>query len=138
AFVAALRAQVAARYGDFAVADDYTRIINDAQFARLHGYLDEARARGCDVLELATIDPQRAQRERLLPPTLVLDPPDDSALMREEIFGPILPIRGYRTLDQALALVNAQPRPLALYPFSRDRATVERILAQTSSGGVTV
>ena len=138
AFVAALQEQVAARYGDFAVADDYTRIINDAQFTRLHGYLDEARARGCDVLELATIDPERARRERLLPPTLVLDPPDDSALMREEIFGPILPIRGYRTLDQALAVVNAQPRPLALYPFSRDRATVERILAQTSSGGVTV
>jgi coniferyl-aldehyde dehydrogenase len=138
AFVAALRAQVAARYGDFAAADDYTRIINDAQFARLRGYLDDARARGCEVIELATIDPARAQRERLLSPTLVLDPPDDAALMREEIFGPILPVRSYHGLDQALAMVQAHARPLALYPFSRDRATVERILARTSSGGVTV
>jgi coniferyl-aldehyde dehydrogenase len=138
AFVAALRAQVAARYGDFSEADDYTRIVNDAQYARLRGYLDDARARGCEVIELATIDPVRAQRERLLPPTLVLDPPDDTTLMREEIFGPILPVRGYHGLEEALAVVRAHARPLALYPFSRDRATVERILARTSSGGVTV
>ena len=138
AFVAALRAQVAARYGDFAEAGDYTRIINDTQLARLRGYLDDARGRGCEVIELAAIDPARAQRERLLPPTLVLDPPDEAALMREEIFGPILPVRSYRTLDDALAVVAAHARPLALYPFSRDRATVERILARTSSGGVTV
>lgn len=138
AFVAELRDEVAARYGDLANADDYTRIVNDGQYARLRGYLDDARARGCEVIELVALEPARAQRERLFAPTLVLDPPDDALVMREEIFGPILPVRSYRTLEEALALVKAGAPPLALYAFSRDRATVERILEQTSSGGVTV
>ncbi len=138
AFVAALRAQVSARYGDLGQASDYTRIINDAQFQRLHGYLVDARARGCQVIELVAIDPERATRERLFAPTLVLDPDDDAQVMREEIFGPILPIRGYRTLDEAIATINTRERALALYPFSHDRAAIERILERTLAGGVTV
>ncbi|MBN6149212.1 coniferyl aldehyde dehydrogenase [Xanthomonas sp. AmX2] len=138
ALVQALRAQVQARYGDFADAGDYTRIVNDGQYRRLRGYLDDARARGLEVIELATVDPARADRERLIAPTVVLQPGDDAALMREEIFGPILPIRGYRTLDEALTTVNGRERPLSLYPFSRDRGTVERILHATVAGGVTV
>jgi coniferyl-aldehyde dehydrogenase len=138
AFVAALRAEVTRRYGDFANADDYTRIISDAQYARLQGYVDDARARGCTVVALATIDPERARRERLFPPTLVIDPPDDAEVMRHEIFGPILPVKGYRALDEAIAYINTHERPLALYPFSHDDATIERILDRTLSGGVTV
>jgi coniferyl-aldehyde dehydrogenase len=138
AFVAALRAEVGRRYGDFANADDYTRIINDAQYARLQGYVDDARARGCTVLELAALDADDARRERLFPPTLVIDPPDDAEVMRHEIFGPILPVKSYRTLDEALAYINTHERPLALYPFSHDPATVERVLDRTLSGGVTV
>jgi coniferyl-aldehyde dehydrogenase len=134
AFVAALRGQVQARYGDFAAPVDYTRIINDAQYARLQGYVDDARARGCTVVALGTPDPA----QRLFPPTLVLDPPDDAAVMRHEIFGPILPILAYRTLDEALAYIGTHERPLALYPFSDDAATVERVLATTPAGGVTV
>jgi coniferyl-aldehyde dehydrogenase len=139
ALVDALRAEVVQRYGDFSgPLDDYTRVVNAGQYTRLRGWLDEARTRGVQVIELATVDPARAQAERLLPPTLVIDPPDDLALMREEIFGPVLPVRGYRTLDQAIAGVAARERPLALYPFSRHREDVERILAGTVAGGVTV
>ena len=139
AMVEALRSQVQARYGDFSGAlEDYTRIVNERQYARLLEWLDEARARGARVLELASVDPARARAERLLPPTLVLDPPADLALMREEIFGPVLPVLGYRTLDEAIARVAAGDRPLALYPFSRERTEVERILAGTLAGGVTV
>ena len=138
ALVDALRAVVRTRYGDLAQADDYTRIVNDAQYARLCGYLDDARARGCTVLPLVDLDPGRARQQRLLPPTLVLDPPDDSALMRHEIFGPILPVKPYASLDEAIGYVAAHDPPLALYPFSRDAASVERILARTLSGGVTV
>ena len=138
AFVAALRAEVARRYGDFANTDDYTRIINDAQYMRLQGYVDDARARGCTVIALAALDADQARRERLFPPTLVIDPPDDAEMMRHEIFGPILPVKSYRALDDALAYINTHERPLALYPFSHDPATVERILAATLSGGVTV
>ncbi|HVI24918.1 MAG TPA: coniferyl aldehyde dehydrogenase [Xanthomonadaceae bacterium] len=138
AFVAALRAVVARRYADLADASDYTRIVDDAHYARLLAALEDARARGARVLPLVELDPERARRERLLAPTVVLDAPDDAVLMREEIFGPILPVATYRSLDEAIARIDAGPRPLALYPFSGDRATVERILAGTVAGGVTV
>ncbi|MGI8561387.1 MAG: coniferyl aldehyde dehydrogenase [Luteimonas sp.] len=138
ALVAALRAEAQARYGSMANADDYTRIINQAQYTRLRGYLDDARARGLEVIELVDLDPVRAEAERLLAPTLVLEPGDDAAVMQEEIFGPILPIRSYATLDEAIDFVVARDRPLALYPFSHDRATVEAILDRVLAGGVTV
>ncbi|WP_045726573.1 coniferyl aldehyde dehydrogenase [Xanthomonas sp. GPE 39] len=138
ALVQALRAQVLARYGDFANAEDYTRIVNEGQYRRLRGYLDDARARGLEVIELASIDPTRAERERLIVPTVVLQPCDDALVMQEEIFGPILPLRGYHTLDAAIAEINGRDRPLALYPFSHDRDQIENILHATLAGGVTV
>ena len=136
ALVKALRAEVWARYGDdFSNLGDYTRIINDAQYARLKGYLDDAKQRGVEKVTLAGhADPA----QRLIPPTLLLDPGDDALVMQEEIFGPLLPIKGYRTLDEAIAYVNAHDRPLALYPFSHDDATVETILRNTLAGGVSV
>lgn len=138
ALVAALRAEAQARYGAMEDAGDYTRIINQAQYQRLRGYLDDARTRGLEVIELVAIDPARADAERLIAPTLVLEPGDDALLMQEEIFGPILPICSYATLDEAIDTVVARDRPLALYPFSHDRATVEAILARVLAGGVTV
>ena len=89
------------------------------------------------VIPLAQVDEARADRERLLVPTVVLDPPDDLDLMREEIFGPILPVISYNSLDDAIAFVETRDRPLALYPFG-DRAQAEAILARTVAGGVTV
>jgi coniferyl-aldehyde dehydrogenase len=90
------------------------------------------------VIELVALDPVRAEAERMIAPTLVLEPGDDARVMQDEIFGPILPIRSYRNLDEAIAYVEARDRPLALYPFSRDRATVEKILGRLLAGGVTV
>ncbi len=138
ALVAAISAQVMERFGDLSTAEDFTRIINDAEFERLTRMTDEARELGATVITPIAVDSQRSRNGRLFPPTLVLDAPDDCALMREEIFGPILPIRGYASIDEAVACVNARDRPLALYPFSHDDATVERILTQTLSGGVSV
>ena len=136
AFVAALRREVQARYGaDLGNRDDYTRVVNDGQYARLQGYLDDARARGIETVTLAgTADPA----QRLLPPTVLLDPGDDAKVMQDEIFGPLLPLKTYATLDEAMAYINAHERPLALYPFSHDRAVVERILHDTVAGGVSV
>ena len=68
----------------------------------------------------------------------MLEPGDDATVMQEEIFGPVFPIKGYRTLDEAIAYVNAHDRPLALYPFSHDKASVEKILRNTLAGGVSV
>ena len=138
AFVAALRAQVASRFGDLSDATHYTRIINAAQLDRLQGLLDDARNRGATIVPLIDIAPERMRAERLLPPTLVLDAPDDADLMRHEIFGPILPVKTYARLDDALAYIGSHDRPLALYPFSNDRATVERIVDATLAGGVAV
>ena len=136
ALVKALRAEVLARYGElFENLGDYTRIINDGQYARLKGYLDDAKERGVEKVTLAGhADPA----QRIMPPTLLLDPGDDAKVMQEEIFGPLLPIKSYRTLDEAIGYINAHDRPLALYPFSDDKATVEKILHHTLAGGVSV
>lgn len=139
ALVDALRTQVQARYGaDMGAADDYTRVINEGQYRRLRGYIDDAHARGLTVIELAGIDASRADAEHLIPPTLIIEPGDDAKVMQDEIFGPILPIHGYATLDDALAYVERHDRPLALYPFSYDRSVVETILSRLIAGGVTV
>ena len=135
ALVDALRAEVQARYGtNFENANDYTRVINDGQYARLQGYVDDARARGLEVIQLGAADPA----QRLFPPTLILEPGDDAKVMQDEIFGPIFPIRSVPSLDAAIAYVNAHDRPLALYPFSHDRADIEKILRATLAGGVSV
>jgi len=140
ALVAAVLAQLKARYGDLGAAQDYTRIINASQYARLAAYLDDARARGIAVIEPFDDPAARDARaaERLFPPTLVIEPGEDAQVMQHEIFGPILPVLSYRTLDEAIARINRLDRPLALYPFSRDSAQVDKILAQTLAGGVTV
>jgi coniferyl-aldehyde dehydrogenase len=73
-----------------------------------------------------------------LAPVAIIDPPDNCAVMREEIFGPLLPIVSYDTPDEAVRAVNDRPRPLALYWFGRDRSRLDRILERTRSGGVAV
>ncbi|MHC9083448.1 coniferyl aldehyde dehydrogenase [Luteimonas sp. RIT-PG2_3] len=138
ALVDALRAQVQARYAGFADRADYTCIINDRQLQRLQAHVDDARARGLTVIELAPGDHAATAGTRFFPPVLVLDPGDDASVMQEEIFGPILPIKSYRAIDDAIAYVNAHDRPLALYPFSHQHATVEAILQRTLAGGITV
>ncbi|WP_266157499.1 coniferyl aldehyde dehydrogenase [Dyella silvatica] len=137
--VQALRAEVARRYPELDGNPDYTRIVNEPQYQRLRGYLDDAKTRNIEVIPLAELkDPARAQAERLLPPTLVIDPSDDARLMQEEIFGPILPIKSYKTLDEAIGYINSHDRPLALYHFSRNRAETEQLLAQVVAGGVCI
>ena len=138
ALVDALRAQVQARYAGFSDRADYTCIINDGQLQRLQAHVDDARARGLTVIELAPGDHAATVGTRFFPPVLVLDPGDDASVMQEEIFGPILPIKSYRAIDDAIAYVNAHDRPLALYPFSHQHATVEAILQRTLAGGITV
>ncbi|HET6604319.1 MAG TPA: coniferyl aldehyde dehydrogenase [Xanthomonadaceae bacterium] len=137
ALVAALRREVSRRYPELAGNSDYTRIINPAQYRRLRGWLEEARGRGARIVELVD-SPPGADLGCVIAPTVVLDAPADCALMREEIFGPVLPVVGYTTLDDALEYINARGRPLALYHFEHNRRFVGKVLAHTVSGGVTV
>ena len=133
-FVDAMRAYVKRAYPNPATCADYTSIASERQFQRLTQWLAEARARGAQVIEIGDSDPAR----RVLAPTLVLDAPADCKLMQDEIFGPILPLVAADSVDAAIAFVNAQPRPLALYHFDHDRKRTRAVLDQTLSGGVTV
>jgi len=118
---------------------DYTAQVTPAQHARVQSYLADARSRGVRIVEVNPADEHFADGgSRKIPPTLLIEPPDDALVMRDEIFGPLLPIRSYRTLDDVLAYINARPRPLALYYFGDDKVEAERVLAQTSSGGACV
>lgn len=136
AFVDAARQAVAHCYPALATTADYSSVINARHYERLAGYLDDAVARGARIVPLsdAAPDPHR----RRLPPVAVLGARDDMRLMQEEIFGPILPVLPCRDLDEAIAFVNRRPRPLALYLFDDDRAGIDKVLAETVSGGVTV
>jgi coniferyl-aldehyde dehydrogenase len=125
-------------YPSYAGNPDYTAIINERHFARLQGLVDDARAKGARVIELnpARETPEAASRKFL--PTLLVGVDDGMAVMREEIFGPLLPVETYRDLDDAIARIDARPHPLALYYFGTDAASRAAVLRQTQAGGVTV
>ena len=137
-FVEAWGKAVAALYPEGPASDDYTSIVNVRHYDRLRGLLDDAQAKGARVVETGP-SPERAKsRAHTLAPTLVLDVHDDMRIMQEEIFGPVLPIVTYRDLDEAIAFVNARPRPLALYYFGSSATNRTRVLTRTTSGGVTI
>ena len=118
-------------------SDSCTGIISIRHLARIEGLLEDAVTRGCDVRPLeAAGDADPATRR--LPMSLVIDPPDDLALMQEEIFGPILPVVAYDSLDEAIDRVNAGERPLALYVFANDESVADDVLRRTTSGGACV
>ena len=135
-FVKLALAIVPARYPSLA-SPDYTSIVDQRSFDRLLEALEEARARGATVLPLLP-GPAFDRATRKIAPHIVLDAPEDTALMQREIFGPILPLRGYRSLDAVIASINAGDRPLAVYPFSNDARLVQRVLDEVMSGGVSV
>jgi coniferyl-aldehyde dehydrogenase len=135
-FVEHARRIVPARYPDIASAD-YTSIIDARSFERLTHAIEEARARGAQVIQLLPGKPWDAAT-RKISPHLVLNPPPDCVLMQREIFGPVLPVLGYRQLEEAMHFINARPRPLAFYPFSRQPARIHYLLARVMSGGVCV
>ena len=136
-FVAAARRVVARGYPDLATTPDYTHIINSHHFDRLMGYVDEARALGAQIVELAPGVAADAVTRRL-PPLILRGVDERMRVLQDEIFGPLLPLVPYRDLDQAIAFVNSRPRPLALYYFDTDAACIARVLDETVSGGVTI
>lgn len=118
-------------------SDSCTGIISKRHMERIERLLDDAREHGCDVRELESSDAADPDTRRL-PMALVVDPPDELALMQEEIFGPVLPVKAYESLDRAIDYVNAGERPLGLYVFSHDEAVAEDVLRRTTSGGACV
>jgi coniferyl-aldehyde dehydrogenase len=139
AFVAEAKAAVAAMFPTLKDNPDYTAVIADRHYDRIRGYLDDARDKGAEVVEINPAGEDFSQQEhRKIPPTLVLNPTADMKVMQEEIFGPVLPVMTYRSVEDAIAYVNAHDRPLGLYYFGTDEKERETVLARTTSGGVTV
>ncbi len=136
AFVERARARVARTYPDFARNADYTSIISARHFQRLERLADEACEQGAQLHALADASPDPDARR--FPPVAVTGAPDTAALMQEEIFGPLLPVIPYDTLDDAIAYVNARPRPLALYLYDDDKATIGRVTRETIAGGMSI
>lgn len=115
---------------------DFTSIVSPRHFARLVSMVEAAQAAGARSVALSAALPDAETRR--FPPVLLFDVPADTMAMREEIFGPVLPVIGYASIEEVIAFVNARPRPLALYVFDRERRVIDAITQQTVAGGVTV
>lgn len=135
-FIQAYQAKFLAMYGEVAKNKDYGSIINARQFDRLMAVLEDAKTKGAKIISASNeaIDSQN----RKIPTQLITQTTEDMLLMQEEIFGPLLPIIGYDTLDEAIRYINLRARALALYVMSFDEANQQKILQQTHSGGVCI
>ena len=137
AFISAAQRTVAALYPTLAANPDYTAIVDDRHRVRLAQLLDAALGEGATQFVINPAGEDLAGTGKCAP-TLLTGVDGSMAVMREEIFGPLLPVVPYGRLEEAIAFVNARPRPLALYLFEHDRAAIDRVVSHTVSGGVTV
>lgn len=137
-FVSEFKRQFKQMYSSLKENIDYTSIINDRQRNRLLSYIEEIKQSGTTLIELNPANESFGGDTCKLPLYLVINPEPDCRLMQEEIFGPILPIIGFQTIDEAINFVNDRPQPLALYIISFDKNLQKRILETTHSGGVAI
>ncbi|RXH17634.1 coniferyl aldehyde dehydrogenase [Bradyrhizobium guangzhouense] len=138
AFAEKVRAAMRRMFGADPANKDYTSIISDRHYARLEALVAEAAQHGAKILQPAKADDPNWKAHRKFPPTLILGATEDMAVMREEIFGPVLPVLGTREPADAITFINRRDRPLALYWFGKDRAARDEVLTRTVSGGVTI
>ena len=117
-----------------AASPHLARMVNDRHTARVNGLLQDAQAHGARVLAGGAALPESC----FVQPTLLDQAPPQARVMQEEIFGPLLPVIGFGSIDEVITAINAAPTPLALYIYSRNRAQIDQVLAQTSSGGACV
>jgi coniferyl-aldehyde dehydrogenase len=137
AFITAFAESIARRYPNMAANPEYTGIINERQSSRLQAWLDEAKAAGVRTIACGP-EHNVAEGLHLMPPTVLVNPPDNLTVMQQEIFGPLLPVLTYRTLEQALDFVLARDKPLAFYLFDRESARVDAVLGRICAGSVCI
>jgi aldehyde dehydrogenase (NAD+) len=113
---------------------DYARLINAKHFDRIRQLLEDSLQKGAQVEAGGELD----EETRYVAPTLISNVGEDMLVFQEEIFGPILPILTYSHLNDALALIHSQPKPLALYFFGKDESRAKRVMAETSSGNLVI
>ncbi len=139
AVIDSVRQGVSAMYPSLLANDDYTSVVNGRNFERLQGYLADAREKGAELIEVNPAGEDfKSSNGNKMPLTIVRGVTDEMKVMQEEIFGPILPVMTYDSIDQAIDYVNAHDRPLGLYYFGQDKAEEQKVLSRTISGGVTV
>ena len=138
-FITEAEKAVADYYPNIKNNDDYTSIINERHFDRLNGLIDDAREKGATINQINPSNEDFSQQEFFkIPPTIITDTSDDMRVMKEEIFGPILPVLEYTDVEEALDTINSKDRPLGLYYFGTDKNEQSNVLDNTSSGGVTI
>ena len=135
-FVNLAREVVSGRYPT-AASQDFTSIIDDKAFTRLNAALNDAIDKGAEAVNLLG-EGEPAADTRKMPPYLLLNPSDEMLVMKEEIFGPILPIKTYEDLDEVIDYINSNERPLALYLYSDDKQAQDKVVQNTMSGGVCI
>lgn len=136
AFATAYEAEVRKAYPRGLADAGYASLISQRHHDRLVGLIEDARAKGARIVQIGSMS--EVGLSTTLAPTLVMGATPDMKIMQEEIFGPVLPIVGYRTLDDTLARINVGDRPLALYVFSDRREVVDKVLSNTTSGSAVV
>lgn len=137
--VAGLTRAASAMYPNLLGNPDYTAVINDRHHARLTDWIEDARAKGAEVIAVNPANEDFAgSNSRKMPLHIIRGATDHMTVMQEEIFGPVLPVRSYKHIDDAVVEVNRRDRPLALYYFGSDAAERRQVLDRTISGGVTL
>ena len=133
-FVEAAKKIVPKRYGKMEV-QDYSSIVDNRAYNRLVNTLSDAEAKGAQLVNLMG-DAQASEELKKIPPTLVLNVNNDMTIMQEEIFGPLLPIKTYKNIDEVLAYISERDRPLGLYLFTKNKQLQDKVVMNTISGGV--
>lgn len=137
--VAIAKDVIAEMYPTLLEKNQYTAMLNDRHFQRMQKNIDDATERGAQVVTINPADEDfLANPTQKIPPTLILNPDDKALCMQDEIFGPLLPLKTYSKFEDAIAYINARPRPLAAYYFGKDGAEEHRFLTGTTSGGACV
>jgi aldehyde dehydrogenase (NAD+) len=135
AFVAKVKENIESFYGlDARRSESYARIVNHRHYQRLSGYLDDAKDKGATI----AYGGKTEGSEDYIEPTIVENVDPSSKLMTEEIFGPILPVHTFTSLDEPLAIINSKEKPLALYIYSKSNNNIERVIRNTRAGGTCI
>lgn len=136
--IAGVSNAVGAMYPTLLNNDDYASVVSDRHFERLQSMVADARDKGAEVIEVNPANEDFSNANvRKMPLTILRNVSEDMAAMQEEIFGPVLPVKTYKQVDEAIGYINDHDRPLGLYYFGEDSSEQERVLTRTISGGVT-
>ena len=134
-FLDKLTKNIESFYGiDARRSDSYARIVNHRHYQRLAGYIDDAKQKGATV----AYGGRTEGSEDYIEPTILTDVDPKADVMMDEIFGPVLPVYGYESLDEPIAMINSKEKPLALYIYSKSQSNIDRIMQNTRAGGTCI